>query len=89
MDQQGLFAVDDLDVRLRYTGLELKNGVGIETESFEDAIDLGILKTEYVSVLRLLATGKRSICRCAGQLTFSNSLPSASRMSVISLLSTG
>lgn len=44
VDQQGLFAVDDLDVRLRHAGLEAEDGVGIEAERLENAVDLGILE---------------------------------------------
>ena len=43
MDQERLFAVLDLDVRVGHAGLEIEHGVGIEAEGGEDTFDLGVL----------------------------------------------
>lgn len=43
MDEEGLCAVAFLDVAVRDAGLKVEHGVGIEAESFEDAVDFEVL----------------------------------------------
>jgi hypothetical protein len=44
MDEEGFHAVTFLDVVVWNTGLKVEDGVGIETEGFEDAIDFSVLR---------------------------------------------
>ena len=43
MDEERLHTVAFLDVVVGHTRLQVQHSVGIETESFEDAVDLGVL----------------------------------------------
>jgi hypothetical protein len=43
MDEEGFHAVAFFDVVIWDTGLEVEDGIGIQTEGFEDAIDFGVL----------------------------------------------
>jgi hypothetical protein len=46
VDEEGLLAVADLDVALGDARLQVEDGVGVEAEGLEDAVDLGILEDE-------------------------------------------
>lgn len=43
MDEEGFGAVAFLDVGFGASGLEVEDGVGVETEGFEDAVNFGVL----------------------------------------------
>ena len=43
MDEEGFHAIAFLDVVVGYTGLQVEDGIGVETEGFEDAVDFGVL----------------------------------------------
>ena len=54
MDEEGLFAVGDLDVTFGNSGEEVEDGVGVEANGFEDAIDLGVLFVRRNGLVNLL-----------------------------------
>lgn len=43
VDEEGEFSVLDLYLAVRDAGLEVQDGVGVEFEGFEDAVDFGVL----------------------------------------------
>jgi hypothetical protein len=43
MDEEGFHAVAFLDVVVGDTGLQVEDGIGIQTEGFEDAVDFSVL----------------------------------------------
>lgn len=43
VDEEGEFSVLNLDLSVWDAGLEVQDGVGVEFEGFEDAVDLGVL----------------------------------------------
>jgi hypothetical protein len=43
MDEEGFHAVAFLDVIVGYTWLKVEDGIGIQTEGFEDAVDFCVL----------------------------------------------
>lgn len=44
MDEEREFSILDFDLGVWHAGLEVKDGVGIEPEGFEDSVDLCILE---------------------------------------------
>lgn len=44
VDEEGEFAVLDFDLGVRDARLEIEDGVGVEFEGFEDAVNFGILE---------------------------------------------
>lgn len=75
MDEEGFGAVDFLDVRLWDTGLKAQDGVGVELEDAQNAVNFIIL--ESMSVCRACGA-QRTLC------ALSKARPAASSSASIS-----